>query len=815
MSGRAGKRIEWTNVVVFIVMVSISGCKNNTENPSTEQRPENAPRAVDATATQTDELDGDAIIRAMLERYSAAQSYRDAGVLNLSYRLNGQHIAEPQRWSTAWERRSNRLAVDVFNSRICGNGKILSCFIFDIESANLDNQHRLTAYDSQLPLAALYRDSIARHFLGGYSELPLDESNTEDLPKLIPAPVSLLTGQMRSGWLQNPTRVERLPDATIDDIPCHVVRCLSNEMTADVWIARSSGLLIQMSLPLKLLAGEVITTPDEITDVVLLARYHDAEIDAPIADAKFTIPDRPDASPVKKFVPLPETFPSEMIGHQSPEFQVLTPNGEPRTKLHFDERVTALMWIAGEPSWSAVEQLGEIAKQLPTESFHLATVYGDLDLAQPGSGVLKPHESLSKIATAAGVPVYHDPNLTASQALGMKVIPAVIVFDGNSKVHFARPLSDESWQTDLQAAMRRIAAGDDVAGEMQAEYQRFVASYHQQLETVNAEELVATPGTGLPGLPKKSGRIHPVKSWTNTTFKNAGNLIVVEPNESNDTAFLVFDGWQTVVALTWSGKVLGRHTLTFPGKEGASRIRVGRSNQHPLYALFNPLGTQIHFFDAAWRPAGVFPADDSIAGRITDCQFVNLDLDGETELIVSFHGIGGTYQVNPRSGKSVKLSPLSATSIAPLHPGLAIANGGRIGMLKSGMANAKITDLDFQLVASIDDAALCGVGKTGTGKWNATGFDKSLNRIWTLDVGSQLFESGIQPVTGMSRPDGEFVWAIADSDNVVHIVSGEGKWLGDFQAGNKLSGLGLAWRDGRTFLITASLNGIECWDLGQ
>ena len=83
-------------------------------------------------------------------------------------------------------------------------------------------------------------------------------------------------------------------------------------------------------------------------------------------------------------------------------------------------------------------------------------------------------------------------------------------------------------------------------------------------------------------------------------------------------------------------------------------------------------------------------------------------------------------------------------------------------------------------------------------------------------MGSQFFETDLEPVavtqTG-SGSNSEILWAIADTDDIIHLVSGSGKWLGDFQSESPLHGLALESRNGNTNLIACNEAGIECWNL--
>jgi hypothetical protein len=48
---------------------------------------------------------------------------------------------------------------------------------------------------------------------------------------------------------------------------------------------------------------------------------------------------------------------------------------------------------------------------------------------------------------------------------------------------------------------------------------------------------------------------------------------------------------------------------------------------------------------------------------------------------------------------------------------------------------------------------------------------------------------------------------------VVTLISGDGKWLGDFDASAKIHGIGLVSIQNRISLVVSSAKGVECWAL--
>ncbi len=823
MNGFVSFKSQW--VVACFCIFACQGCRQESVQPHSP------PKAalVDGPATVANRSgpDGKTILRDVIARYARASSYQDKAILDLSYELEGRSIQEPQRWTTAWD-ETGRFAAQLFNGHLIGDGQLLSCYIFDIETANLDNQHLVMPYDHLLPLNQLFRDSIARHFLGGYSELPLDETDLVSLPKLIPAPISLLTNQVRNGWLQNPSRVERLPDETVDDKVCYVIRCLSHDMTSDVWIDRETLTIVQMSLPLKLLAGEVVTSP-EITNVVLLARFHEAVLDGAIAGDVFALKPRRDSTPVRKFVALPETFPSELIGQPAPKFGLVRQDGKRADRLDFDGKVTTLLWLSGRPSYSAALKLDALAAGFPADKFHFGSVYSDSELKQPGTGSIQVVDELVSATQVANSSLYYDSQLAASSALRVKVIPSVIVMDGDSKIQFAESLSNKHWLDNVKAAAERVAGGEDVATEMQREYQRFLDSYHQQLETVSAADLIESSAPGSPSpvsvnnvqVAKASGniRLNPEKSWSNSGFKKAGNVAVLSANgpleaSAEQAAYLVFDGWQTVVELDSRGETRSRIELKLPENTAVNLIRVGTDpTGRKLFAVFSALGKQVFLFNQAWQPIGMYPDDDPGGPGICDCQFADLNSDGTSELIVAFDHDRGVELVDPGTMAGENISTSIATSVGANGDDIVITGGGKIGTLKTGLTNVQDTELDFRRVVSGGVGHLCGLGATRNGQWNAVGFDAELNRIWTLSVGSQFFESEIEPIGVAQASTGEIVWAIADTEDAIHLVSGSGKWLGDFQSESRLGGVALATIGSNTCLLVSNEGGLECWNL--
>jgi len=109
---------------------------------------------------------------------------------------------------------------------------------------------------------------------------------------------------------------------------------------------------------------------------------------------------------------------------------------------------------------------------------------------------------------------------------------------------------------------------------------------------------------------------------------------------------------------------------------------------------------------------------------------------------------------------------------------------------------------------------LIGLGQNAQGKWNAIGLDDQLQQVWAIETGAQLHENFLSPIASAKLPSGQPLWAVADSNQMVHLVAGSGQWLGEFEAEGKISGLCLQTIGARTVMVISSQAGVECWDLG-
>ena len=809
--------------LMLIVTCFCLGCEPTKKKPTAASGQGGTAGTSPTAAQYKPDVSANQILAATVRRYREAKTYQDRAVLYLSYVLNGQPVDEPKRWSTKYN-SVGMLATEMFNTKIHGNGKVLGCEIFDIETGNFDNQTLAIPYGdsfgrdltaaggkNQIPLNVLFRDPIARNFVAGFSEMPLESRYESAGPWLVPPPMSLLTQQLTNPWIESAERTKRLADEKVESKTCYVVRSSARGLSVDIWIDQKEMAIVQMSLPHKLLADEVIVS-SAVTDVVLLAKFHEAIFDAPLADADFSFTPRPSAVLVRKLVSLPESMPSEMIGQTAPKFRLLTPEGKTRERRFFDGKTTVLVWLSGLRSIQTATKLKQVFKNIGDRNFEHGIVFSDTDTQKPGSGQPIPSAAITELSRRLAIPAYYDRQHTASSQMKIKSVPAAVLLDGDGRIQFVTTLAGDDWGVGLTAAIERVAAGDDVGQEMQTAYGRYLDTYHQQLAAVSAQGLVASPTKNRKptGVDSQTNRlkIRPKKRWEFRDLKQPGNIVGIPT--ANRARFAIFDGQQTLAMLDNSGKLLGRQKLELNKDEPATTIRAITTQGETWLAVFSVLGQRVHLLDQQLKQQAVLPTQAGLAERIVDVQFY-AQPNQAPQLLVAWQD-GGVESYDLKSNDSMVVSKVSCESIGAVGSVLAGVAKGRAQTM-AGDPHTSQDGIQFVRL-SASDSQLLGIGQTAQGKWSAIGLDEKMSQVWAIETGPQLHENFVSPVANAKLASGQTLWAIADSNRMVHLVSGSGQWLGEFEAEGEISGLCLQLVDGKTLIAISTTAGVECWDLG-
>ena len=756
------------------------------------------------------------VLTYMQNAYANAESYSDNAVLYLLYRMQGRPIDEPQPWAFRCNRAKNQLAAQLFDTKITFDGRDLGCRVYDIESENLDNQFLLLSSVTK-PITRLFADKIGRHFAGGYSDLPLRSDPTSLVKYAAPPTIQLMTGEASFPWLAQPEMGIRLDDELIEGIVCFHIQTKIGEEVCDFWIEQKTGLLHQMLLPNSLLEAKV-THSSQIEDLKFVARFHNCEFNSQLDPRTFAVNPPADASLVKEFVKLPEAFPSELIGRIAPEFVLSKPTGAVVSRKTFEKKTTALLWIAGYAMEDGINKLDAIQKKLG-DQVNFGVVYSDAEMRNPGGEGFEMTDELKSIIrnSRVSLPFYCDKQLNASSTLRIKAIPSVLVFDKNSKMQFARPLSDSSWDDDLTLALNRIENGDDLAEEMIAEYGKFYSQYRTKLLSLRADRPDGVAARNASTFLTDKNRAKTV--WTANSTLRPSNMARIGDTSPN---VAVLDGYQTLVVFDELGREAQRKELQLPEGQGVTRLRTTQKNGKPVYAAFTKMGEQVHWFDETLNRLGSWPLS-SATEKITDCRFYDSN-DGNKKLLVAVRG-KGIVSLDIGTGKAAEVTDKDASEIVVSKTAYVGLTGTETRNDQAILFKSDLPDFDSRSLdawnftrillgaaddhepATNDSVRYCATGLSVDGQMQAIGLNEKFGIQWKVDAGLQNFRDDVEPIV---YDHDHNCWIVADSEYGLQVVSNAGEVLFSMRIDGELQGIASASTKDRMRFVYAVERTIKC-----
>ncbi len=586
------------------------------------------PAAQRAVSDSTSTISAATVYQTMFGTYESIDSYADKAVLYLTYRLDGKAIREPHRWSVGWQSEREFYA-DLYNAKVRNDGKNLSCYVFDIATGNIDNQEVFVAGQR---FGYLLSDPIACHFLNGSSELPLDAIEMHSQNHWVPPTLGFADRSLMPLWLAKPDRMSLVQDDGSAGVACFVLKFEHRERNYYVWVDKDQFKLAQIQFPLQSLDSQILAA-DQVTDLKLFARFHDATLNPKLDADAFAISQRLAAKQVRKFVSLPEALPSDQIGERVASFELMTLDGD-NFELPSDFDTAVMLWVPALGKQQLLQELKAFATAQPGGRSKSYVVCSE-DLVNEQNDSFQIEPSLRDAIKSCGAIPLYDPQLRFATALGVKTVPSLIVLDGQKKMQFAKTIDEFKFAEDLTIAVQRIGEGDNVAAEMRLEYQKFLDEYQQQL-TAAASDL------------RRLDKSQPELQWQSSELKRPG--FVHMPNGSG--SIYVIDGWQTLARFDRLGRLVERWRLDLPEAAAVNRMRsIVCSNGKTYFALYSMLGKQVFVFDDQWNR--VFEFDTRIFTDhpgITECQL--LDRGGNPNLQVSVLGTDGVFVVDEKQSVS-------------------------------------------------------------------------------------------------------------------------------------------------------------------
>ena len=321
---------SWLRVLgapAVIAALLVAGCGRGAGQPAGESR-SGRQRAETRAEASPEEL-----LRAVFARYRHAASYRDAGQVHLSYRVQGQYRREVAPLSVWFDR--DTLYVEAYGVRLWSDPEGFTAWIQDPSTDDFDSQVlRGEPLGARPELEKLLADPVlAGRLTSGLAGPP------PQLEWLFAAePMKRLFG--------DDTRFEYQGVRPIGERPCRRIRVSVDGDRYVFWIDRSQGTIRRVELP----PIHSPASPDiPAQQMQLTLELSGASFAAPDGDpAVAPLPARPQY--VRRFVPLPPPEPSRMLGRRCEPFQLVSVDGAVElSDSGSDREVTVIALVTGDP----------------------------------------------------------------------------------------------------------------------------------------------------------------------------------------------------------------------------------------------------------------------------------------------------------------------------------------------------------------------------------------------------------------------------------------------------------------------------------
>ena len=780
-----------------------------------------ADRAKVARQAPNDGRTATQILSATRAAYQKLSTYSDQGKIALNYRVKGELVAEQQPFSTTWDARNNLYSGKMFSTEVLCDGKLLSCFMYHIDTENFGNQQLVIPVQprSTPPVGRLINDPFALNFIAGTENLPLAVPQSAAQMFAMPPALAMLSDQASSPWLGSNARLLRKPDQKLDNANCYVLDSTPRQSakdTATLWIDQSTLLVRQIKFPNTLVVSKVLASPDH-TDVELVASFPNQKINAQLPPQQFAVKRYKNAQPVKQFVRLPDSLVSDLIGKSASVARFIDRNGDRVGASDFKTSVNTIVWLGDQRNLRLVDQLAQFKKDSP-ESFGFHAVFSG-ELADLRTEVPKPVPALRQ-KERLGIPLLFDDG-SAIQTLQLKSMPAMLVLGPNGRVQFSQNMADPNWPQSLKSVLQRLASGEDIAKEMLSDYRNHYQEYGDELERYSANTYFAS--SVKPAVAKidrgrrdTSVKLMPNKRWEQRDFALPGNIMVLSDRAGQpfgNARYAAFDGRQTLKFIDSQGVVTGKIVLEIPENPALAVLRYNPAGEGSFVA-FERMGAQVHVFDSQMQLLRSFPSLEQKHSGIRDCQPVPR---AAGKFFISFNDKNGVYLFDANTGKPERVSEQVVSALATSSSGsqlIGVVDGQLFDLDAQKEINGLAGKQVHQLLQSGTGSGEYGATvRGGDNKWSAIGLSKQLERIWSVDLRSQLLENPVEPIAVGQSSAGETFWAVVDDESTVCLISGRGTWLGDWKSKSPIRGLAISTSGREVDLIVSTEDSVVAWAL--
>jgi hypothetical protein len=429
------------------------------------------------------------------QRYATLDRYSDQAQIQLSYQLTGNVMLEAMPMAVSFDRGLGEWACQAFRARILARSSRLAIKIHEAATNNLDGQVKVMPH--RQTLHNLWQDDpVAKIYLSGATDLPLSDPAQTHLPLLAPqlnwliAPATSAHGQ-RPADLRDAT--DERTDAASEAIqlagwtwhqnrPCVRLAGRHAGFRLEYWVDIQRELVVRIVYPNAILSPTLEHSP-EIRGLQICLDMGEIRIDRD-ALAPPRLPDLSSERTVRRFVKIPESFPSPWIGRPSPNLKAPDIQGLAWDLAAHRNRYVVGLFIPPSSASNLQQRLSQFVAQ------------GHPGLPVTGIVVLddwSPQPTADGAATGRPAPVVSadptDPIVTilpygaeAWAVLGLNPGSWLVIWDPQGVLQYVGPIATDELSPTIDTVLQRLAVGEKVGEDMVRDYQRFYDEYLQQLQ---------------------------------------------------------------------------------------------------------------------------------------------------------------------------------------------------------------------------------------------------------------------------------------------------------------------------------------------
>ncbi len=781
----------------------------------------------------------------MVKAYRDAKSYRDNGEINIMWTKGEKSSQRKIKYRTNLQ-RPNRVQISVDNTVINADGKDFLAYTDLMQGVII---HRKCP--EEITLLDLLRDREI--YLG------LINVETNRFSFLPPPLVLLYAKDPLATFLYGVQRsdISMLSPAMFGDFPCYRISAKRNDEDTVFWIDRDNFLLRRVELPTQRLRKEMATSGTTMDSMKLTMDFFGAEINAQDAQITDTFQVPADAREVENFSP-PQL---ELLGKPVPKFMFTNKDGNAVTPESLKGKTVVLIFWATygkqfQFMFQEIEKAYQRLKNDPDVVFWAVSV----DPAAVAD------ETLTQTLTDFGstIPYARDPDgKDMKKAFKTQGIITMFLLDKNGTVQAFTPDYSPNLADRMVARVKDVQGGRNVYPEVMSQTQKlqqdYVESVSRWIEAgIFLEDIspVSVPEVNI-SLPSSPTTFSLRPRWKTEELKGPANILVIpaETVTADDRVFILENG-RTITELTAAGEVKNRHELALEPEDFelflVSAVMPGTGKR-----VFATYGKRVHLFDENWQPISRYPdvPARNLPNIIADMVLCDLDGDGRLEFYVSFWEGKGVHKVSlegkllgqiPELETVFQMAPVwnvtpllpailaeTALQDAEIHsgavtgpkPAMLCANrSGNLILVDSALKKIGELPVKGRTMGWIVTADLAGDGEQMLagmslgvgGKYTAVGLDAGGKEKWSLDLPAGMYLRPVDmffPVHVQEPLRKRGQWLVLGVDSSMHLISGDGIFLDQFNFGSVITGVASAVLGGKPVLLISTPEAVQALEV--